>query len=179
VNRINLGEKRIGSLMRNLRTSLFVTMLGFAAVAGVFLAMRPHEPVYDGRRFSDWLLWFGSGITYTEDMLAEREAAIAAMGTNTLAFLVRELQAKDSWWKEELNGLFSKQSFVRVYFIPGWRRRERAVRALEYLGSVATPIVPTVRKMLRDPELGNDARAAFEAISVPCEDFVTIVSPPN
>src|SRR6185436_2072587 len=73
-----------------------VWLLGMLIVAGavLFLSTKDSdEPSYEGRRLSEWLedlAFFGPDST-------NALAAVSAMGTNAVPFLIRNLSSRPSW----------------------------------------------------------------------------------
>ena len=83
-------------MIKRRRVGLFV-VLGLVAVAIGFFALRPREPVYQGKRLSEWLADFNRAGRGQIDQAAER--AIRQIGTNALPFLLTDLSTLDSPYK--------------------------------------------------------------------------------
>ena len=64
------------------------------ATAAAFVALRPREPVYEGKTLSDWLKILGHATGTTQ---IRAGTAILEMGTNALPALLEMLRSKDTW----------------------------------------------------------------------------------
>ena len=74
--------------------------------------------------------------------------AVRKMGPDALPKLLTMARAKDSWFKQCLTTFSQKYSPVEIYFTPAYERRSRAHRALFVLGRSATPVIPSLTKLL-------------------------------
>ncbi len=71
----------------------------------------PKEPTYQGRTLDEWISVFYSGYSgnsthRTPEEKEASEAAIRAMGTNSIPFLVTWLQRDDSNWRSSASEVF-------------------------------------------------------------------------
>lgn len=118
----------------------------------------PRDPVYDGKRLSQWLAetnrWNKAG-TLSQEAIE----AIKALGTNAVPYLLSEFERGGPKWLENLK----QGSFVRrtlgIRFKPKWVRRNKAISALFCLGPDAAPALPTLARYFDDPERGVTAIA--------------------
>jgi hypothetical protein len=122
-----------------LATGAGIVLLGAAIVA----SWPPSQPVYKGQPLEYWLQ-----LIYTRSS-AEAEPAILNMGSNTLTFLLRDLQYEQSPLVELLKRLGRKVPFLHIpppRQIPD-ERNYAAAFAFMWLGSNAAPAVPQLIKM--------------------------------
>ena len=83
------------------RTCIFLILLacGVAAVLAVLLWPRPEpEPVYGGKKLSQWLVMYYVGPQATREEKEEARKAIQHIGTNAMPFVLKWFQyAKPKW----------------------------------------------------------------------------------
>src|SRR5437899_940581 len=99
--------------MKRGRAIASVVLLAVVAFAA-FFALRPREPVYQGKRLSEWLADLncaGRG-----QINQEAENAIRQIGTNALPFLVTDLCTLDSSCKLGLMRWYNKWSPIKLRF---------------------------------------------------------------
>jgi HEAT repeat protein len=137
----------VNPVNRRRQFGLFVS-LGLVITAAAFIALRPREPEYQGKRLGEWLRDFDRGPG--TPAFANAEEAVRAMGTNCLPMLMSELRAQESPLVEKLLRLTAKQRWVRVSYTQHWTRWERAVSGFWALGQRAEPAIPALFHML-DP----------------------------
>jgi len=149
-----------------------IVVLGVAITAAAFFALRPREPVYQGKRLSEWLADFnraGRG-----QVNQEAENAIRQIGTNALPFLVTDLCTLDSPYKLALMRWYNKWSPIKLRFRPWVDRRGPALMAFYLLGNAGKlekatkPFIPTIGKLLdSQPEKAAFALLYSGADSIP------------
>jgi len=154
-------------LMNLLWTKRRVLWVGGALLlAGSVLAVllsTPKEPVYQGRKLSEWL-----GAANGSDpqvAVTSAWAAVHAMGADCLPWLLAELQARDSFprrlhifWETEII-----QSGSRPLGPEHWQAQARAGMAM--LGDAALPAIPELAGRLSDSNRSVSARFALDAIA--------------
>ncbi len=123
--------------------TVFVVIPG----VGIILLLRPREPVYQGRRLSSGLRDFGAGY---ENTPTQTIAALQAMGTNVIPFLLKEVRSNRSDLERLLIKLSTKQRFVKFDSHVDYMRGVRAAIALRALGSEARPVIPILINLLSD-----------------------------
>ena len=135
-------------------------MLAAAMAAGVVLCWPrgPRDPVYDGKRLSQWMAvtnqWQGPG-TLTQEAVQ----AIKAIGTNAVPYLLSEFERGGPKWLERFKqGKFVSRT-LGIRFETKWVRKNKAVYALAWLGPDAAPALPTLARYFDDPEIGPTAVA--------------------
>src|SRR6185503_10900828 len=88
---------------------LLGAVLVLLAAGGWLLPSR--EPVYQGRKLSEWMAGVGNyerGFYDSNTVYAVRE-----IGTNAIPWLLNELDAKDSWLKQQMTSLVAGQNVVK------------------------------------------------------------------
>ncbi len=156
--------------MKRSRAIAWVVLLGVITVAA-FFALRPREPVYQGKRLSKWLADFnraGRGQTNQE-----AEDAIRQIGTNALPFLVADLCRKDSPLKLALMEWYNKWSSLKFQFKTFADRRGPALMAFYVLGNAgklgpaAKPYLPSIGTLLDS----QPDKAAFALLYIGVESI--------
>jgi HEAT repeat protein len=122
--------------MKRNRAIALVVLSGVIAVA-TFFALRPREPVYQGKQLSEWLRDFDNG--RGSPGYSGAEEGVRAMGTDCLPILMCELRAQDSPLLEKLVRLAGRQHWLKVSYTQRGTRRARAVSAFHALGQRAIP----------------------------------------
>jgi hypothetical protein len=111
--------------------------------------------VYQGKKLSEWLqVWSVSGSRVEAD---EAEAAVHAMGTNALPFLLKWVTYQNPRWKDQLWGSGFVPGFVRksqlMQELGGTAAEARASHAMlgfRALGPLqASPAVPELLRVAR------------------------------
>ncbi len=134
------------------RRRMLVAALVLAVVGGLASAMlfRPEpEPVYQGKRLSEWLEVFrpvGDAHSNRRER-AETTEVVRHLGTNTIPTLLRMLRANDSPLKAKLFALLEKQRFVKIHHIPADELNRSAPPAFYVLGASAKDAVPELLKI--------------------------------
>lgn len=149
----------------------FILLAVLAIVVVVGLAswvLRPREPVYHGKRLSQWLDEYNraGGMDKTGPI----SDAIRAMGTNTLPFLLAHIKHTESPLKGKFFSLIGKQHWVKLPFYGADPYLETSILALSALGSNAAPICPDLLKVAENPDSswrGTMSLLAIGPASVP------------
>jgi hypothetical protein len=152
------------------RRRRLVWLLGMIVVGGamVFLLKKDSdEPSFEGRRLSEWLEDLGFDSDSTNAL-----AAVHAMGTNAVPYLIRHLS-----WKPNRSRyfLFYGANKVRAtlhlrkkpFNDPRELRYSGAYRAFKGLGPTASNSVPALAAMLDQPYRGRGAAFALMNIGSP------------
>ena len=149
------------------------------AIVGVIAwqMLRVREPVYGGKRLSDWLEQYydalenpegpmtGSatvvGLTADglsgEESVKQAEAALRAIGTNAIPLLLRMAKAHDSALKQKAIVLSYHQSLIPSRLRSDFVYRGRSALGFYTLGSAAKPAVPALMRLLDNEN--RDVRA--------------------
>ncbi len=134
--------------MKRGRAIALAVLLAVIATVAAFMALRPREPVYQGKRLSEWLEEFsrrGRG-----QINRQAENAIRQIGTNALPFLVADLCREDSPHKLALMEWCNKWSSLKFQFKTFADRRGPALMAFYVLGNAgklgpaAKPYQPSI-----------------------------------
>ena len=133
----------------------------FLAVAGglgwLLVTLHPGEPVYQGRRLSDWLRGYapmsmggyalvgtGGGPSISWE---QADAAMGDAGTRAIPTLLRLLRARDSGVKTKLIELAQKQHFIPISHTPAASLNFEAAMGFRRLGTNAGGAVPALVKI--------------------------------
>ncbi len=139
---------------------IFLCALVLVAAGMVALWPRgPKEPVYQGKKLSQWITEAGAIPTNAETELAC--AAINAIGTNAIPYLLSEFSAGESGLAPKLAEWASRKTGFDFGFDEGNPRRGRAVTGLYVLGTNAVAALPTLVPYLADKELHTAAAIAI------------------
>lgn len=164
-------------MRKPVQMALAVLLVALAVVL-VCQGLREREPVYQGRRLSQWLDEYNH--VGTLDQTEPISEAIRAIGTNGLPFLLAHVEHVDSPIKEKLLALVGKQHLVKLPFygemIKMLDHSEAAVRRASadaiglytrppYAG-VARSAVPSLVKALNDadPDVRQSAGRTLQKI---------------
>ena len=132
-----------------------IVVLGVAITAAAFFALRPREPVYQGKPLSEWIDRLNVG---SDEQIQVAEEAVRHLGTNGLPALIRMIDSEDSWLKTKIMQLAEKQSFLKLPLVSGRIDQFRAVNAFHVLGAEAKPASSDLLKLV---ENGPDAVRCF------------------
>ena len=130
--------------------------------------LRPHEPEYKGKRLSAWLEEYNTAGSM--DKTKPASAAIRAMGTNCLPFLLANIKHNNSPLKQKIIKIVGKQHLIKIPFYGDDPYRNDSVLALSVLGYDAAPLCSELLKVAEKPEtrwLGNLALLAIGPESIP------------
>jgi HEAT repeat protein len=168
-------------MRRRVQIALGVLFIALIAVLGGQV-VPDREPVYQGRRLSDWLQEYAAGGNPFADVeeraatLGRGRAAIGHMGTNALPFLLQMARAKDSPFKRFITAVARNQSLIRVHWRTDKEMHEMAVAGFYALGRIGKNAVPALIDLLRSTNndvsrtargcLGNIGPAAQAAVPV-------------
>jgi HEAT repeat protein len=86
------------------------------------------------------------------------------MGPNAVPHLIKILDARESRFKNWFKEMAGRQSFIRFRFEPLGPRQVQAAMACQELGPIAAPAIPSLARLLDDPQLGHLAVAALAEI---------------
>ena len=139
-----------------------IVVLGVAITAAAFFALRPREPVYEGKKLGEWLKIFANETGGSREQAAK---VIHQIGTHSLPILIEMLRSKDSWIDVKLIQLASKQSLVKLNFTSEKERRSLAILAIQELGLAARPALPALIELLNHPDTTDCASEALVPLS--------------
>jgi len=134
-----------------------------------------HEPAYQGKPLSKWLLQLNS--TYPDGMdsgkswqaqnsSAQTQAAeaIRQIGTNALPYLIHMLTNVDSRRKERIISGFRQLAGVEHSRRPPGEEQRKAAFGLAALGPMASSAIPELTKAMDDPLVSAQAAVALGSI---------------
>ena len=130
------------------RNALALSVL-LTAVLAVTLwhGLRPQEPIYQGKRLSEWLTPLPEelrGISDGEMEWRQTEEAVRQAGTNAIPTLLRLLRVKDSAAKVQFMRLAQRQHWREIRYFPAEEWNSAAARAFKVLGAEARYAVPAL-----------------------------------
>jgi hypothetical protein len=132
-----------------MRRRRFIVGIGvLLAVLGSVLAflLRPREPAYQGRPLSQWLEDLDSRQPLVK---AQATEALRQMGTNTLFWLVRMIEKRDSGLKRRVMVAMSERNLPGAQYLKTASYGQyKACRAFRVLGRSAEPAVPALVAVL-------------------------------
>ena len=135
---------------------LLILLLGFL----LWMVTTKREPVYNGKTLSEWAQQYGSNHWSGADRKAdaEAEAAIRAIGTNAVPFLLNRLQARESALKRSARKILPATWHARLRLRDDsgntWRVGAYGFAAL---GTNAGVVVPQLIEIARN-HLEEDGR---------------------
>jgi hypothetical protein len=123
-------------------------------VALSWLALRSHEPTYQGKRLSVWLEQLDRELPNGNYVGTNSPAAsaIQQIGTNAIPCLRQMLDARDSRLKTKLIDWCDKQTLVKVHLARANDWRRRAAFATFCLGPRGSTLMPQVMTLFRDSD---------------------------
>ncbi|HWY74833.1 MAG TPA: HEAT repeat domain-containing protein [Verrucomicrobiae bacterium] len=136
-------------MRKRIRIVLVIAGVVIASVL-VLEALRPREPVYQGRKLSQWLNDYNRAGKM--DKTAPASDAIRAMGTNTLPFLLAHIKHRDSRLQEKFFNLLGRQHWAKLPFYGADPYKSTSIFALSVLGSNAAPLCPELLKIAEQPD---------------------------
>jgi len=152
--------------MRKRRKVLVI--LGLIAVAAVCFAMWPrNEPGYQGRRLSDWLKRYRES-DQGSPKEAEAKAAILAIGTNAVPYLVGWIRHEPGWreWLyDDLSDGIKNTHVVKEWLVGPRRRAQSAAWAFWILGTNAAGAIPELEAVMRNSTTEQTANNAIDALA--------------
>lgn len=164
--------------MLNRKKQILFAGLALLIVFAFVYATRERDPVYKGRRLSEYLRevhgiglgWGGMdriepGIVHADTRNMEASEAVLNVGTNALPMLVRLLGTRESRAKLWLRRLGEKHPVFKRLAPSGpdtvFQRNMSALLAFYRLGPQATDAIPKIIPMLEDPDSAAVATVAL------------------
>jgi len=126
----------------------------------------PKEPVYQGKKLSRWMREayedaHNGTAKYSREERDAARAALRAMGTNAVPYLLSEFARAPSPRRMQLNRWLYRQKFERFRFETGELRRDLATLSLRWLGPDASPALPVLVPQLARERIGQEAAYAL------------------
>ena len=132
---------------------LLVAIIGLACF---FLSQR--EPVYQGKRWSEWF----KSLDHLPPCTAEKQIftgqqaqaveALQQIGAQAMPLILHELRAKDSPFKLKFMRWAQQRSLFKFDYSLAPSRRDKAMAVCAWLGTNAAPALPHLIELLRDPD---------------------------
>ena len=144
--------------------TLKIVLLALAPVIGataLVLSRQSREPEFENQPLSFYL----RSLTYSQVRL-ERNArdAIRAIGSNAVPHLIDILDARELRFKTWFNEVANQHSFTRFRFPQMASQQIQAAMACQELGPTAAVAIPSLARLIDDPQLGYWAVAALAEI---------------
>ncbi len=154
--------------------ALVLAALGL--LAWVLFPRAEPEPVYQGKRLSEWLaLYTPATNRYAYPPSQAADEAVRSIGTNGIPTLLRMLRVRDSALTLKLLALAEKQHFVKIHYVQAVDRNIQARWGFNVLGAEARDAVPALMKICQENRsppsrwysvdalgaLGQDAKVAL------------------
>jgi HEAT repeat protein len=134
-----------------MKWNFLITACLLAAIAVVALlihALREPEPVYQGKRLSEWLPELDVGAWPRRGSIAPADEAIRNIGTNAFPRILQLLRAHSLPPKAALVAFLNRQQIKRIHITTDDERHHRAIAACYALGLDAKRLVPAVAQAL-------------------------------
>jgi len=128
---------------------LFGSALVLIPALYFFSRSGPPDPVCNGKRLTEWI--DGAHDVGIFAQTEETVAALNAIGTNALPFLVNEFTRPIHPWKDRLYTWANRQTFFNIRLRTDEERVRRAGRGLMLLEGNATPALPLLLRCMNDP----------------------------
>jgi hypothetical protein len=125
-----------------------------------FFFVQSKEPVYQGRRLTQWLESFDTS-SGTSRALANK--AVREIGTNALPVLVKMLSGEKTWKQKAISTL-DKQPLIKIPKSGLDSTLPRALSAFQALGETAKPAVPLLSELLKREDTAYQGAFALAAI---------------
>jgi hypothetical protein len=111
--------------MRKARAIIVGVLAAIIVAVVVTSAVRPHEPVYENKRLSEWI----AELDVAGRKRAHAVTALREIGTNAVPYLMQTLGPGDSPRKMKLIKLSRQQTLVKLPFRTGYERQEMVLKA--------------------------------------------------
>jgi hypothetical protein len=132
-----------------------------------FIWLRNKEPVYQGKRLSDWLLLYQHEPFHGPPQDSKNATAVRAIGTNALPFLIEWIQYVEPPWRTHIKNVMVRSTWgnSRLIFLlarPGLRAAA-AAHGFQLLGTNASSAVPELTRVMNcwRPESSELAMASL------------------
>jgi hypothetical protein len=145
------------------RFDILIASACLAILAGAaWQLLSPHEPVYQGKRLSNWLEQFSTNhwgkFNSTEDK--EAASAIRQIGTNALPVMLKLMSKRDSRLTQKLMDFLPRLWVSRRQDVL-WGRRRLGATGFVALGPIARPAVPALMTLANDRDRGVRYHAVY------------------
>src|SRR6266487_2638971 len=161
--------------MKRGRAFALVGLLAVSAAVAGFFAARAREPVYQGKRLSEWLQALDKN-TFTKESRAQATEAVRRIGTNGIPFLEKMLRS-DPWLRQKLIEFSDKQSVIRLHLTTAEERRRLTLEGIKALGPLARPLIPKLIEILKDDSPLQAKSIAFVGLARIGPDAVLPLTP--
>ena len=154
--------------MKRRRVLYLLAVVALLAAACLGWPRGPKEPVYQGKTLTQWINEAHDVGIF--EQTEETNAAMEAMGTNAIPFLLQEFTRPISRWRGRLGAWVNGQTAFKIHLRTDEERVRLAGNGLILLGTNAAPALPTLARYLGDPNRGGFAMeivCSQDAVFVP------------
>ena len=125
------------------------------------------EPVYQGKKLSEWMKVYGAGDAIVAiQALTNANSAVRQAGTNAIPVFLRMLRAKDSPLKVKLVALAARQHIIKIQYKPARFWNSTGSYGFRMLGSSAQSAVPALIKIVDENISPVSQSCAIDALGV-------------
>jgi len=156
--------------MKRSRIIILPVLIAVAAGVVLFWPRGPKEPVYQGKKLSQWLE--GTLPARSTDEFHAAEKAVQAIGTNALPWLMFEFTRRDPKWIAATRSWLADQRWTGERISTERDRMWLAANGLYLLGPAIAPVLPELSEYLGDEQRGD---AVAQVLSAAKEDALPYV----
>ena len=141
--------------MKRRRILLLLALVAVGAGIVLIAPRGPKEPVYEGKRLTQWI-----EECYNRNTAESRETSrrvLKAMGTNALPFLLHQFAQKDSRWTASLKNWVYSHRMMRAQYDADMKRLYIINFGLHSLGADAAPGLPELARYVDESPRGEMA----------------------
>jgi len=145
-----------------MRTGRFIAVCSlalFGVIGIIAYGLRSHEPAYQGKKLSQWLLELDFGRWPRNGSFVAADEAIRQMSTNAFPAIEQLLHARSSALKTKVVALVNRRGLHDLSITTDRQRYNRAIAACFALGDVAEPLIPAMAGALNHMDPGSQAFA--------------------
>jgi hypothetical protein len=142
------------------------------AVATFALLTHQSEPSYQGLPLSAWLA-ISSGLAEGRSAASpdefEGDAAVRAIGTNAIPYLLKWIANKQPFWTPAAYAVLPRPVWARVnrlFIVPAYERALGAEIAFDVLGTNAACAIPDLAAMTKDADAAKARRAIHVLVGI-------------
>ena len=164
-------------MKKTIRLALF-SLAGISLAGAFLLLLGTREPIYRGKRISDWVEDLDYGLSsFKSSAVGEAEAAVRHMGSNAVPSLIRMMRCRDSALRKKLVPWLSKQTLVKLNFRPAAEHIQwRGARGAWLVGPSAKEAIPDLIVLLTNQSPWVRATAAVALGKIGTNSVVALSS---
>jgi HEAT repeat protein len=147
--------------IQTIQRCALLILLALLAGAGLWLALRSHQPSYGGKNLNEWL----ARLTSNGEEDGEAVNAVRQIGTNAIPVLVRMMGSEDSSMKRTFIAMLRSQHLVNFHILDETEQHLRASFGFNVLGPIAHAAVPELEPLIWKPNISRFAVGALADIN--------------